>query len=171
MPSNSNFFSNVLQSLNDIDTVQPSPSDTDFFDKQVAINQAKFSVLQNAQNVLSFQNDLENSTTQLGKTITWIEGMDVSQNISNNKRMIEINTYYTKKYAAYSNMAWLIIVFCLPIIILAFLKQANFIPKQIAFILILVIVIIAGIVVGLKYVDLQKRTKTNFDSYNVKFPK
>ena len=52
----------------------------------------------------------------------------LNEDIKNQMRITEINTYYGKRYRAHSNLIKLIILFVVPIIILAILAKKKIIP-------------------------------------------
>ena len=96
--------------------------------------------------------------------------MDEIQDIRNNKqRMIQLNTYYGKRFMAQSGVMKIFIYMCIPILILAVLANMGFLPNYIAG-----FAIIASIVVGIVYIygavsDINRRDKMNFDEYAWEF--
>ena len=85
------------------------------------------------------------------------------------KRMIELNTYYGKRFMAQAGVMKIFIYMCVPILILAVLANMGFLPNYIAG-----FAIIACIVVGILYIygavnDINRRDKMNFDEYTWEF--
>jgi hypothetical protein len=85
------------------------------------------------------------------------------------ERMIELNTYYGKRFMAQAGVMKIFIYVCVPVLILAVLANAGFLPNYIAG-----FAIIACIVVGIVYIygaihDINRRDKTNFDEYTWEF--
>ena len=95
---------------------------------------------------------------------------DEIQDIRNNKqRMIQLNTYYGKRFMAQAGVMKIFIYMCIPILILAVLANMGFLPNYIAG-----FAIIASIVAGLIFIysavnDINRRDKTNFDEYTWDF--
>ena len=81
-------------------------------------------------------------------------------------RMVEINTYYGKQYAAHTGFMKLIIMVCIPLLILAILRKKNIIPDNIANILIMVVLVIGGILIIRRWWDLARRDNMNYDEYD-----
>jgi hypothetical protein len=85
------------------------------------------------------------------------------------ERMIQINTYYGKRFMAQAGVMKIFIYMCIPVLILAILANAGFLPNYIAGFL-----IIAAIVVGIIYIygamhDINRRDELNFDEYKWEF--
>jgi hypothetical protein len=88
---------------------------------------------------------------------------------SEKERMIEINTYYGKRFMAQSGVMKIFIYMCIPVLILAVLANMGFLPNYIAGFM-----IIAAIVIGIAYIysavhDINRRDKMNFDEYAWEF--
>ena len=85
------------------------------------------------------------------------------------ERMIEINTYYGKRFMAQAGVMKIFIYMCIPVLILAVLANMGFVPNYIAGFM-----IIASIAVGVIYMynavgDINRRDKLNFDEYTWEF--
>ena len=85
------------------------------------------------------------------------------------ERMIELNTYYGKRFMAQAGVMKIFIYMCIPVLILAILANMGFVPNYIAGFM-----IIASIVVGIVYIysavsDINRRDKMNFDEYTWEF--
>jgi hypothetical protein len=85
------------------------------------------------------------------------------------ERMIELNTYYGKRFMAQAGVMKIFIYMCIPLLILAVLANMGFLPNYIAGFM-----IIASIVIGIVYMysavnDINRRDKTNFDEYTWEF--
>ena len=89
----------------------------------------------------------------------------------NKLRMVEINTYYSKKYDAYASLMKTIVYFCIPVLILVFLGNLGIIPSNINGFIIGIIMIIGIFLLGYKILDLITRDNMNFDEYNWYFDK
>ena len=85
------------------------------------------------------------------------------------ERMIELNTYYGKRFMAQAGVMKYFIYMCIPVLILAVLANMGFLPNYIAGFM-----IIASIVIGIVYIygavhDINRRDKMNFDEYTWEF--
>ena len=85
------------------------------------------------------------------------------------ERMIQLNTYYGKRFMAQAGVMKIFIYMCIPVLILAVLANMGFLPNYIAG-----FAIIASIVVGIVYIygavhDINRRDKMNFDEYTWEF--
>lgn len=85
------------------------------------------------------------------------------------KRMIELNTYYGKRFMAQAGVMKIFIYMCIPVLILAVLANMGFLPNYVAG-----FAIIACLVVGILYIygaihDINRRDKMNFDEYTWEF--
>ena len=89
--------------------------------------------------------------------------------LTNNKnqkmRMVEINTYYSQKYRAQTDLVKTILMFAVPCLVLAIVKKKGFIPKSIGNALIAIIIAIGVVVVFRKYWDISSRSNMVFDEY------
>ena len=79
--------------------------------------------------------------------------------------MVEINTYYSKRYEAQANIMKRLVLICIPLLILAVLMQKGKIPQRLGGALISAVLVIGVIMVGSLSYDLMKRDKMNFDKY------
>ena len=94
---------------------------------------------------------------------------ETKQNQLDKRRMIEINTYYGKRFMAQAGVMKIFIYMCVPVLILAILANMGFLPNYIAGFL-----IVAAIVVGFIYIyyamdDINRRDAMNFDEYEWEF--
>lgn len=84
-------------------------------------------------------------------------------------RMVEINTYYGKKYESQSNIMKIIIFACIPIIIVTLLDKKKFIPSSVANILLAIIIVAFILVMWYKIADILFRDNMDFDQYQFPF--
>ena len=80
-------------------------------------------------------------------------------------RLSEINTYYGKQYNAHKTLMKIIILFCIPVIILAVLRSWGLLPSMIFSFLVGIVMLIALIVIGYQLVDMYTRSNMNWDEY------
>ena len=85
---------------------------------------------------------------------------------NNERRMIEINTYYSEKYKAYGKLA-LKITYCLfPIIMINILLKYDMVPRSLGHILLSLIVGISGFYIFFDILSISFRDNINFDAYD-----
>lgn len=85
------------------------------------------------------------------------------------KRMIELNTYYSKRFNAQAGVVKLFIYTCVPVLILAILANAGLIPTTIAGFFIVIIIVTGLIYIYAAVSDINRRSKMNFDEYEWEF--
>jgi hypothetical protein len=109
---------------------------------------------------------LENELNQSKKRINLIEDR------KNDKlRLVEINTYFGKRYNAHANLMKTIVIICIPIIILAVLTNNGILPSSIYRLLVVIILVIGSIFIGMQIIDMSNRDDMNWDEYNWYFNK
>lgn len=85
------------------------------------------------------------------------------------KRMIELNTYYGKRFNAQAGVVKLFIYTCVPVLILAIMANAGLIPTTIAGFIIVIIIVTGLIYIYGAVSDINLRSKMNFDEYEWEF--
>ena len=92
---------------------------------------------------------------------------DLKQNNIDKLRMLDINTYYTEKYKAQTDLMKLIIYFTIPLLILAILNNKRIIGKNLVYILGGIILLVGVICVLMMLYDINNRDPMNFREYKV----
>ena len=87
----------------------------------------------------------------------------------NNLRMVEINTYYSKKYKAYSDLMKMIIMICIPVLFLSILSNKNLLPSSVTRGVSIFIVLIGTFYIITRVYDLYIRNNMNYDQYDFSF--
>jgi len=92
--------------------------------------------------------------------------MNKSDNIKNEKlRMVEINTYYGKRYQAHTELIKLLIYISGFMLILTILMKKELIPANIGKGVIGVVIAIGGFFLVRKFIDIYFRDNMDFDQY------
>ena len=143
------------------------------------ISQIRISLLQTLNTMSdTLQTQVGNSRVNLVDQLTLIgviekqlnqikEQMNQSDNIKNNKlRMVEINTYYGKRYKSYTELMKIVIFSSILFLILALLKKKEFIPENISNALLSIFLIISLFFILQKINDIYWRDNMDFDQYN-----
>jgi hypothetical protein len=84
-------------------------------------------------------------------------------------RMVEINTYYGKRYEAYAYLMRTVVFICIPLLILAILIKKGLLSENIGGILISMVVAIGSIIVFYKIYDISIRDNMNYDEFDWSF--
>jgi hypothetical protein len=97
------------------------------------------------------------------------KNMEVIKGAKDNKlRMVEINTYYGKRYQAHTDLMKLIIIVCIPLLILSVLNKKALIPENVFSISTAIILAVGGFFILRKILDLSMRSNMNYDEYDWK---
>jgi uncharacterized protein YnzC (UPF0291/DUF896 family) len=92
--------------------------------------------------------------------------MNEVQDIKNNKlRMVEINTYHSKRYQAHTDLMKLIIKICVVLFILIFINKRQILPTSIINPLMLVVVGLGLFFIIREVLDLSTRDNMDYDKY------
>lgn len=92
--------------------------------------------------------------------------MNEVQDIKNNKlRMVEINTYYGKRYQAHTDLMKLIIKICIALFILIVINKRQLLPSSIVNPLMLIVVGLGLFFIIRQVWDLSIRDNMNYDRY------
>lgn len=111
-------------------------------------------------------NIVENELNEAKKRLNELE------NQRNDKlRLVQINTYYGKKYAAYKNIMKIVVYACIPLILLGYLGNKGLIPSNFNMFLMAIIIFIVILMIGREMVDVSSRDNMNFDEYEWAFDK
>jgi hypothetical protein len=128
------------------------------------------------ENVATSRNTLEQSITAIDILENELNESKIKLNIieeqkSNKQRLVEINTYFGKRYNAHSNLMKIIVFICIPVIILTVLANKGILPLNIYRLLSVIILVIGLILIGLQLIDISNRDDMNWDEYDWYFDK
>ena len=146
------------------------------------ISQMRVNLYSNLQDMYSFlKTNVSNSRTTLAEQMMALDIVDNELNEAkrrlqlledekNNKlRLVEINTYYGKKYNANANIMKSIVFICVPVIILSILANSGLLPQIISGALIFIILVFGIIYIIYQLIDISNRDNMNFDEYDWNF--
>ena len=132
---------------------------------------------------LYYQENISVANTTLGQSVIAVDvietelnqlkkDINIMEDQKNNKlRLVEINTYFGKRYNAHANLMKTIVIVCIPIIILAILTNNGILQSTIYKVLVIIILVIGSIFVGMQIIDMSNRDDMNWDEYNWNFNK
>jgi hypothetical protein len=89
----------------------------------------------------------------------------------NKLRLVEINTYYGKRYNAHASIMKIIVLTCIPIILLSILYNKQILSPTIYSVLSALSFIIGSVFLIIKLIDISNRDTMNWDEYNWYFNK
>jgi hypothetical protein len=130
-----------------------------------------------------YQQNVSASRSTLGQSIAAVDVLENELNQAkirmnliedqkyNKLRLVEINTYFGKRYNAHSKLMKTIVFICIPVIILAILANKGILPSNIYKLLVVIILVIGAILIGLQLIDMSNRDDMNWDEYNWYFDK
>jgi hypothetical protein len=128
------------------------------------------------QNVSSSRNTLVQSIAAIDILENELNQSKIRMNLIedqkyNKLRLVEINTYYGKRYNAHSKLMKTIVIICIPVIILAILGNKGMLPSNIYKLLIGIVLVIGLVLIGYQLIDIYNRDDMNWDEYNWHFDK
>tara|TARA_Y100000592_G_C5439972_1_gene302818 strand:- start:299 stop:1492 length:1194 start_codon:yes stop_codon:yes gene_type:complete len=84
----------------------------------------------------------------------------------NQMRLVEINTYYGKRYKAHAQLMKILAFSCVPFLVIAILFRYNMISKKIRAWGVIISLVVAIVLVFRKLLDISSRDNMNYDEYN-----
>jgi hypothetical protein len=147
----------------------------DQINKVSSMRRSLFKTLNNTQQY--YRGTVSSVGNVIGHQINAIDVVEVQLNESkkrlkiieeekNNKlRLVEINTYYGEKYANHTGIMKTIVFFCIPVIILAVLANANILPHSVYVFLFIIVVVTAVVIIWRKVLDAYSRDNIMYDEY------
>jgi len=142
------------------------------------ISQMRMNLYASLKDTYSFyQQNVTASGNTLGQSMQAIDVLENELNQSkirlnlledqkyNKLRLVEINTYYGKRYNAHSGLMKTIVIMCIPIIILTILVNKGILPSKVYAFLMGLILLIGIISIGRQLIDIGSRDNMNWDEY------
>lgn len=141
------------------------------------INNASDIRLSQYSELMALNDDIKDSSTEMATVTVAEESLNMSKeklNIlntqkNNQMRMVQINTYYGKRYDAHIGVMKVFLLMCVIILIIAILSKKNIIPSNLTNALCAVVFVIFACILIRKMYDLSKRSNMNYDEYEWKY--
>lgn len=156
----------------------------DIINKINEISQIRLNLYEGLKDMfLYYQENIAAAKTTLGQSVIAVDVLENELNQSKKRinliedrkndklRLVEINTYFGKRYNAHANLMKTIVIICIPIIILAVLTNNGILPSSIYKLLVVIILVIGSIFIGMQIIDMSNRDDMNWDEYNWYFNK
>ena len=100
------------------------------------------------------------------------ENLDnLNQVDNNNKRMIEINSYYSARYEEHTSLLKIILYMMIPIIFAIILLNYNLINNYIFYGILVIVALVGGYYLIKRYLSMINRNNMEYDAYNWAFDK
>lgn len=158
------------------------PNIIELLDEINSISEAREALFKSVVGKLSvLQNGVSESRVDLVSQLTLLEivedrlnkvksQMEHLKNRNDTKmRLVQINTYYGKRYERQSLLMKKIIIVCIPLIILFALKKNNMIPELISNYLLGITIAVGSIFIIKDLWEINIRSNMNFDEYDWKY--
>jgi len=142
------------------------------------ISQMRTNLYASLKDTYSFyQKNVSTSKNTLGQSMEAIDILENELNQSkirlnlledqkyNKLRLVEINTYYGKRYNAHSGLMKTIVIICIPIIILTILANKEILPPKLYAFLMGLILLLGIMSIGSQLIDISSRDNMNWDEY------
>ena len=150
----------IINDISEISTLRSKLFDTllNNASNNLKVNEEMNSNLEDKMKIITLEeNDLMEKKNALGAE---------QQKINNAGRMVDINTYYHKQYAARIKIMKLIVLICFVIIFFIVLMHLGWLPQELVTVIV-VIVLFAGLMyIGYLVNDMYQRSNINFDEYD-----
>ena len=166
----------LYNSLDDVNLT--SEQKQQIINKINEISQMRTNLYASLKDTYSFyQKNVSASKNTLGQSMEAIDILENELNQSkiklnlledqkyNKLRLVEINTYYGKRYNAHSGLMKTIVIMCIPIIILTILINKGILPPKVYAFLMGLILLIGIISIGRQLIDIGSRDNMNWDEY------
>ena len=127
---------------------------------QYQVAQTRNDLVDELTSVKVIEGELNNSKNQMNA---------LKQEKINKLRMVEINTYYGKRYESHTDLMKIIIIACVPILLITILSKKSIIPQNIANILVAIVVVIFIIVMWNRMRDILFRDNMDYDQIDFPF--
>jgi hypothetical protein len=102
---------------------------------------------------------------QLNKSKQYINNIEASN--MHQMRIVEINSYYSKRYSHHTNLIKILIVISIIVLLVILLKKYNIISQDVSNIIILIIIFVGLIILTVNGYDLFKRSDMDYDEYDI----
>lgn len=169
--------------LEDPSVISDLQKQTDIKNKISNISNTRVSLLNNlsdmhnmTQNsVINNRNTLLNNLVGQGILQTELDNLnsnlDILESNKNDKlKMVQINTYYAKRYKAHSELMKKVFIICSVILLIVILDKKGFLPYNIGPLAVIIILVVGIISIVKNVIDLNRRDNLDFDRYKWRSP-
>ena len=142
------------------------------------ISQMRINLYQNMNTTSTFfQNNISELSSLYGEQTTAVEIVEKELNTAkerlkavqvdkyNKLRLIEINSYYGEKYSDHANIMKSVVLFCIPIIIIAVLANQGILPEGVYKALLIIVIVFGIIYIWRQILDAMSHDNMNYQGY------
>jgi hypothetical protein len=126
------------------------------------------SVINNRSTLLNSLISLNVMENELNNLKGSLDELNASK--ENKLKMVQINTYYGKRYKAHSDLMKSIFIICAVILFVVILDKKGFLPNNVGPLAVIILLVLGIIYVFNKIMDLNKRDNLDFDKYKWRKP-
>ena len=119
--------------------------------------------------LIGYQYDTTGYMTTINNQLTEEQRLAL-QVLDNKKRMTQINTYYSDKYADYIFISKMIILLCVIIIILSVITKKNILPRRFYSLLIILSCSVIVSIIIIKLISMRARDPINYNQFKFYVP-
>jgi hypothetical protein len=154
---------------------------TDIKSKIASVSNTRIQLLNSLNNihtmtqaqVINNRDTLLNNLVSQGVISTELSNLksnlDLLESNKNDKlKMVQINTYYAKRYKAHSELMKSVFMICAVILLVVILDKKGFLPNNVGPLAVIIILVASIIFIARKVYDLNRRDNLDFDRYKWK---
>lgn len=150
----------IFKNINDLSQVR-----INLYETLGGVNNYFHNALNNTQGTLRSQTmAIQIVENQLNEAKRKLAALEEERN--NKIRLVQINTYYSDKYAAQTWLMKILIITLIPMIILAILHNKGILPNSIFYALIVIVSLIGGWFLVKTWLSIISRDNMNYNEYN-----
>lgn len=150
----------IFKNINDLSQVR-----INLYETLGGVNNYFNNALNNTQGTLRAQTmAIQIVESQLNEAKRKLAALEEEKN--NKIRLVQINTYYSDKYAAQTWLMKILIMTLIPMIILAILHNKGILPNAVFYILIVIVSLIGGWFLVKTWISIISRDNMNYREFN-----
>jgi hypothetical protein len=122
-----------------------------------------------SQALIRYQNNTSTALTEVNEKLSLEERLALRE-IENKRRMVEINTYYSDKYADYIFITKMVILLCAIIIVLSVLTKRSILSRGMYTLLLIISCSIILCIIIIRWISMRYRDPINYKQYKFYVP-
>jgi hypothetical protein len=122
-----------------------------------------------SQALIRYQNNTSTALTEVNEKLSLEERLALRE-IENKRRMIEINTYYSDKYADYIFITKMVILLCAIIIVLSVLTKRSILSRGMYTLLLIISCSIILCIIIIRWISMRYRDPINYKQFKFYVP-
>jgi hypothetical protein len=122
-----------------------------------------------SQALIRYQNHTSTALTEVNEKLSLEERLALRE-IENKRRMVEINTYYSDKYADYIFITKMVILLCAIIIVLSVLTKRSILSRGMYTLLLIISCSIILCIIIIRWISMRYRDPINYKQFKFYVP-